>query len=85
MLLLNVVRWHADSLLRGGRRKEDKEDDDATVIELYVVLKCQYKNTKITYPSNFTVGTQVSRGHWYIQESGGTLQRARRSSAGGVT
>lgn len=50
---------------------KDKEDDEMTVIELYVVLKYQYKNTKITYPSDFTVGTQVSRGHWYIQESGG--------------
>lgn len=62
---------------------KDKEDDEMTVIELYVVLKYQYKNTKITYPSDFTVGTQVSRGHWYIQERGGALQRARRSSAGG--
>lgn len=61
---------------------KDKEDDNVTVIELYVGLKCQYKNTKITHQSNFTVGTQVSEGHWYIQESGRTLQTARQSSAG---
>lgn len=53
-----------------------------TDIELYVGLKCQYKNRKITYQSNFTVGTQVSRGDCYIHGRGQTLQRAPRSSAG---
>lgn len=42
--------------------EEEEEDDNVTVIELYVGLKCQYKNRKITHQSHFTVGTQVSTG-----------------------
>lgn len=70
-----------------GVYDKDKEDGSGTVIELYVVLKGQYKNTKITHQSNFTVGTQVqdagSTGCWYIQGcvwGGGACQ-----SSAGVT
>lgn len=65
-----MVSWHAGQSADGD--EGDEEDEKVTVIELYVGLKCQYKNRKITHQSSFTVGTQVSTGDCYIHKSGFT-------------
>lgn len=57
--------------------------DVVTNIKLYVVLKWQYKNTKICWcihHSNFTVGTQVGTHETcYLQESGWNVSRYTES------